>query len=195
MKTIRKNLAAVMVAFMMFAIAMSSCSKRVGTTTLVIQDSCRHYYPILQGQELEVSYRIANIGKDPLVLTDINPSCGCISVEGEHNNIIMPDKEQTLRFKFDSSKYVGEAKLKIYLFGNIPGGMSILYFDVNVVPPSSASPDYEEYYYENEKLQKLANNFVNGAENERGYWINDGEYPEDYSMTYNRYPWREKQMK
>lgn len=174
----------------------NTCSKEVMPTEVLVQDSIRHYYPMIQGQELTIKYRVANIGKDPLVITDIQPSCGCISIDGEHNNIILPQKEQTFAFTFSSDKFVGEVEHQIYMYGNIANkdSMIVLYFSTNVVVPTSASPDYEENYFEKERTDNL----VKGNSNDnltKGYYINNGDYPEDYEKNYKKYPWREKSDK
>ncbi|MCR5003824.1 MAG: DUF1573 domain-containing protein [Bacteroidales bacterium] len=187
------NIALVMTATVIASLATNSCGKKVEYTSILVQDSIRHYYPMIQGQELEIAYRIANIGKEPLVLIDIVPSCGCISTDGKINNIILPDKELTLQFRYNSSKSVGLVEEKIYLYGNIePDGEAVLKFDVNVVAPYGKSPDYEEHYYEESKLERLIKGTTAGYEQERGYWIDSNEYPENYSRYYNKYPWRER---
>ena len=57
---------------------LSGCKKKVRPTTMVIKDSVRHYYPIKQGQQLDIMFTITNTGDAPLVISDIQPSCGCI---------------------------------------------------------------------------------------------------------------------
>lgn len=184
------NMALVLAATVAAALASNSCGKKVAYTSIIVQDSIRHYYPMIQGQQLVLGYRIANIGKEPLVLVDIVPSCGCISVDKKINNVILPGKSLTLQFKFDSSKSVGYVDQKIYLYGNIkPDGEAVLLFDTNVVPPYHKSPDYEEQFYEDKKLETLIQGSIQGTAQERGYWIDLGEYPEDYSRYYDKYPW------
>lgn len=189
---LNKILLALFVPFAMISLcSLHGCSRTVKPTALIIRDSVRHYYPLLQGEQLEIQWEIANVGKDPLVLTAIHPSCGCIEVDRGSNNVILPNKEMTLKFIFDSSKNSGYVEHKIYLYGNIaPDGMAVLVFDTNIVPRSNASPDYEERYYDNEKAERMLKGLTNGFENERGYWIDNGDYPSDYSRSYKKYPWK-----
>ena len=155
-------------------------------------DSVRHYYSVLQGQEIEMTWRIANVGEYPLVFSDIQPSCGCISADGEDNNIVLPHSESKLKFIFRTEKYVGYVHHTIRCFGNIqPNGMMELTFDTNVVPPYSASPDYEDVY--NQWLEDNARleGFMDEAANERGYWTDDG----GFSKSHAKYPWKEEKKK
>ena len=170
--------------------ALSSCKKKVENTSIVIMDPSRHYYAMLQGTDLELSWRIANAGTEPLVLTDIQPSCGCIVEDLDDNNIIPPGKEATLKFVFHTEKNTGYVRHKIRLFGNIkPDGMAVMVFDTNIVPPNGEH-DYEELYIErNEKdLSDGVTTLVDGNTGQRGYWTDDNEY----SRSSKRYPWREE---
>lgn len=166
----------------------TSCRKKVELTRVMVEDSIRHYYPLVQGTDLVLSCRIANTGKTPLVLTDIQPSCGCIAENLNDNNVVPPGKIGNFRFTYRSERNSGYVKHAIRFFGNIePEGIAVLTFDVNVVPPALGSPDYEELHKEREEYDIAAGikSLVDGEANQRGYWVND----KDYSRGYNRYNW------
>ena len=169
---------------------VASCKKEVKMTSIIVQDSIRHYYPMVQGTDLELSYRIANTGKDPLVLTDIQPSCGCISHDLDKNNIVLPGEEALFKFTLHSDAYTGYVRHTIRLYGNIyPKGMACLIFDTNVVQPAQGSPDYEERQKNREDLDivKGVKELVDGTSSQRGYWTDMNEY----SRGYNKYLWKE----
>lgn len=63
----------------------------------------RHYYPILEGEELWITYGIWNTDKNPMVINEIQTSCGCI-VADEGKRIIPPGHDERLMFRYDSSK-------------------------------------------------------------------------------------------
>ena len=168
----------------------TSCSKEVKMTNVIVQDSIRHYYPLVQGTDMELSWRIANVGKDPLVLTDIQPSCGCISEDLDKNNIVLPGEETTLKFHFRTEGNSGYVRHTIRLYGNIfPKGMTCLIFDTNVVAPALGSPDYEERYKSRNERDVAAGikTLVDGDEAQRGYWTDLNEY----SRGYNKYLWKD----
>ena len=145
-----------------------SCTNRVAFTTVEIKDQVRHYYPILQGQELQVIVRITNTGKVPLVIKDIQPSCGCILVENDHEMVVPPDRFVFATLRYDSRKNVGKVEHSVRFWGNIsPGGMAEMRFDVNVVPDASYHHDYEEMYDKAESMKKLRE-FVDGTNGEHG---------------------------
>ena len=154
--------------YICFLAALMSCTNRVAYTTVEIKDPVRHYYPILQGQDLLVMVRISNTGKVPLVIKDIQPSCGCIILENDHEIVVPPGRSIFASMKYDSRKNVGKVEHTVRFWGNIlPQGMAEMRFDVNVVPDASYHHDYEEMYDQNESMKKLKD-FVDGTNGEHG---------------------------
>ena len=169
----RKTISGILAAVVMLALSSltSGCERRILPTALCVTDSVRHYYPIVAGEKLNFSFVLRNIGDSPLLLDDIQPSCGCIA--GKLNaNVIPPHDSLTVAFTFDSSKNVGYVKHAIRLYGNIlPRGMATLVFDVNVVPPSDHDPDYEEVYHEQQAASSTLEELVDGKPSEKGYYV------------------------
>ena len=154
-------------------LALVSCSSRVSYTTVDIKDPVRHYYPILQGQELSVMIRLQNKGKVPLVIKDIQPSCGCIILESDHEMVVPPERSMMVTLRYDSRKNVGKVEHAIRFWGNIePTGMAEMRFDVNVVPDANYHHDYEEIYDKTETLQSLKD-MVDGfiSQTGLGYYV------------------------
>lgn len=170
-------------------ISFTSCRKEVGTTSVLVLDSIRHYYPVVMGEELEMVYRIANIGTEPLVITDIQPSCGCVVSDGETETIIPPGEESRISFKFDTNKNVGYVRHTIHIFGNIkPDGQALMTFDCNIVPPTNASVDYEENWHERKAKEIAIKGLVDGTSGQKGYWTDAGHA----SRSHAKYPWQER---
>lgn len=161
---------------------MTSCTKTMTNTTLMIQDSIRHYYPLVQGMDLTLYWRVANTGHEPLVLTDVQPSCGCIVETTDGNNVILPGKQQILKFIFKSSKYNGYVHHTIRLFGNIaPEGMASMSFDLEVVPSTSEYRDYEDIqrHLQDDSSTPAPELTTKDAMDRatRDYWTNAEDYP------------------
>ena len=152
-------------------VALVGCSRKVQYTTVEIKDPVRHYYPILQGQELSVMIRLQNKGKVPLVIKDIQPSCGCIILESDHEMVVPPERSMMVTLRYDSRKNVGKVEHSVRFWGNIsPEGWTEMRFDVNVVPDASYHHDYEELFDKSESANKLKD-FVEGmGEHGMGYY-------------------------
>ena len=150
-----------------------SCTSRVQFTTVEIKDPIRHYYPILQGQDLTVIVRVNNTGKVPLVVKDIQPSCGCIILESDHEMVVPPERYMYVTLRYDSKKNVGKVEHTIRFWGNIyPEGLAEMRFDVNVVPDASYHHDYEELFDKETSGQRLRDMVDgSGADTGLGYYV------------------------
>ena len=140
-----------------FPFFLSGCKKKVRPTTMVIKDSVRHYYPIKQGQQLDIMFTITNTGDAPLVIS----------------HIIIPE-EGIRQFKatYNSIKNIGEVVHRIRIFGNmLPNGKAELTFDVNVVPDADYTRDYEELFQEFNAKNGIVKEMVDGKESELGYYV------------------------
>ena len=172
MRRNKKNIQIILLVFGIFVLI--SCKKQIQPTTLEIKDPDRHYYPILQGQELDLVFQVTNTGKNPLVIQDIQPSCGCIVEKGKFHNIIPPEGKENLALTYNSTKNIGLVAHSIRIYGNIAdSGMVEIKFDVNVVPNADYTRDYEQLFKElnikNETVKKL----VDGEEAELGYYVGE----------------------
>lgn len=156
----------------------AGCNKQIRNTTVYVEDSVRHYFPIRQGEELSILYNIENTGEEPLIIQDIHTSCGCIIMEQDAKRLIPPNGNSYLHLKYNSRKNVGEVKHTVRIYGNIePYGMKILRFIVNVVPNPDYTRDYEELYRET-TLGSGVGDIVDGEMRDKGYYIK-GYYPEE----------------
>ena len=148
---------------------LCACSRKVAYTTVEIKDPIRHYYPILRGQELTIVVRVTNTGKVPLVIKDIQPSCGCIILDSDAEKVIPPDRFMFVMLNYDSRKNVGRVEHSIRFWGNIsPEGMAEMRFDVNVVPDANYHHDYEELYDKDPDRLSTIRDWVDGVGGETG---------------------------
>ena len=148
------------------------CKRRLGPTNIEVEDSIRHYYPVRQGQQLNIVYKIGNKGPEPLKITDIQPSCGCIILAQDAERVIPPGGTTYLQMKYNSNKNTGYVQHTVRIFGNIaPHGLAILRFDVNVVPDADYTRDYEQLYKEYNLKNGIVDDIVGGKERDKGYYV------------------------
>ncbi len=168
----------------------SGCKKKIQPTALMVEDSVRHYYPVVAGDEVNISFKVVNIGDDPFLIDDIQPSCGCIVSDQTNVKSIPPHDTLTLAFTFETDKNVGYVRHCIRLFGNVlPKGFATMVFDINIVPPSDNTPDYEETYTEEKKESGNVKELVDGKASQKGYFVDPSNKTD--SRTHVKYPWRE----
>ena len=158
-----------LVSFLLLVLLLCGCSNKVAYTTVEIRDPVRHYYPILRGQELTIVIRIDNTGKVPLVIKDIQPSCGCINLDNNSEKVIPPERFMYVMLTYDSRKNVGKVEHAVRFWGNIsPSGMAEMRFDVNVVPDANYHHDYEELHDQDKSRLPQIRDLVDGLGSETG---------------------------
>lgn len=168
---------------------LGSCRKNIGMTTVHVPDSVRHYYPILTGEILNLSFLLENTGDQPLIIRDIQTSCGCIVPELD-TRMLLPGKQVRLLFKYESAKNIGYVEHTIRIYGNIkPNGVYKLKFDTNVVTHADYTRDYEELYKEEVERSNIIRGLVDGDESEKGYWTDDISHD---SRSQKQYFWRKE---
>ena len=142
-KNIARNSIGIAVVLMVGILSLTSCHKRLEPTAIQIDDSIRHYPATILGDDLEMVYVVRNIGKDMLMISDIQPAVPTIEVDKANVDMIPPGEEAALKFIYHSDKNIGLARHIIRIFGNIyPSGVAQIIFDTHVVRPSIDLSDY-----------------------------------------------------
>lgn len=158
------------------AVGFGSCKKKeLKEADVVITDPDRHYYPVIQGQYLPIQYEIENISDEPLVIQEIQTSCGCLIPKDELPIIVLPNKKNTIKLAYNSNKNTGYVDHQIYLYGNFKdSALRVLTFDTHVVPPADYTRDYEVLYQEEmEKGVPSLKDMVDGTSVNKGYYTDE----------------------
>jgi hypothetical protein len=163
---------------LLIVISLSSCNFRkpsietVEKTKMEIENPERHYYPILRGSEITAEYKFYNRGNQPLIIYDVQASCGCIEVDFPTSSIGKDDFGFII-LDYDSAKNIGYVEFYITIVANTEKDVfTTIKFDLNVVTSPHYTQDYEEIYLDRRK-KKLAGE-VDGDLTQQGYYM-DGE--------------------
>jgi hypothetical protein len=101
-------------------------------TTVQWLDSVKNFGRIMEGQKLEVIFRLKNTGKKPLVIQSVTPSCGC-TVPQIPEEPVMPGAEANIKAVFDSQGRTGTNHKTLTVVANTIGNQShVLEFNVEV---------------------------------------------------------------
>lgn len=148
-------------------LAFASCQKELKPATVVVKDPVRHYYPVLQGETLEVSYEIENTSENPLFIKEIQTTCGCIVPKTDLPIIILPQKSGFVQVGFNTIKNTGYVCHYIYCYGNFKDSTYIeLQFDTNVVPRADYIRDYEQLWHEQTTVHRSTFGYEPGTPND-----------------------------
>lgn len=150
-----------------------SCDVKSRKTTIAVVDNDRHYYPILRGQEKEITFVLKNTGEHPFLLDEIFTSCGCLKVSEKSSIKSIPVGEKGfLKLNYIATSNIGYADYYITLYGNFDSlTKKEIKFDINIVPDALYIKDYEELYKELKESNKIKQ-IIDGKESERGYYMN-----------------------
>lgn len=164
--------------------AIQFWQKTLEPTSMQIKDPIRHYFPIVQGDELSITCEITNTGNSDLSITDIQPSNFSISMDTSMPGIIPRGKSEILHFTFHSEKNLGLTTHIIRFFGNIAGcDYDSLVFDTHIVRPTIDGSDYEEVYFRNKR--DAFDVLIDGDLGQKNYWTdNDTDADSSYIHTY-----------
>jgi hypothetical protein len=88
---------------------------------------------IYQGEKVEHTFKFVNSGKEPLVITNVQVTCGCTTPKGWPRDPIMPGGKAELVVLFDSSNKIGRQNKVVTVVSNASGGNSQISFSANVL--------------------------------------------------------------
>src|ERR1700689_2759685 len=83
------------------------------TTIQWLDSTNKDFGTIASGQKLEMSFRFKNSGDKPLVITRVQPSCGCTVAE-QPTEPVAPGNEGTIKAVFDSEHNEGVNQKTIF---------------------------------------------------------------------------------
>jgi len=89
-------------------------------TSIEWQQQSIDFGKITEGQKLEVVYHFKNTGSKPLIISKVEPGCGCTVAETP-TEPIAPGKEGTIKGAFDSNNRVGTQHKSIFVSANTKG--------------------------------------------------------------------------
>ena len=160
---------------MFFVIVISfafvSCDKRLKPASVILVDPVRHYYPVIQGEMMNISYEIENTSDNPLFIQEVQTTCGCLVPRAELPIVILPHKAGFLNLTFNTIKNTGYVDHLIYCYGNFQDSTCVEFeFDTNVVPRADYIRDYEQLWQEQTTKDGSLRTFVDGMPGQKGYY-------------------------
>lgn len=86
---------------------------------------------VKEGSVVEVSWRFKNTGTKPLIVSNVNASCGCTVAE-KPEEPIAPGGQGVIKAKFDSKDRMGVQRKDVYVLTNTSQEPQQLSFSVEV---------------------------------------------------------------
>lgn len=161
-------------------LVFAGCEKKLEPVSVEITDPDRHYYPVIQGELLGITYDIENTSNKPLFIQEIQTTCGCMFAEDKLPIVIPPHHTGKVHFTYNSTKNTGYVEHYAWLYGNFTDSIyRELKFDTNVVPPRDYTRDYEELYHQVLTKSPDLKDLVDGKTTDKGYYTDNGGDPRE----------------
>lgn len=103
------------------------------STSIALSESNFDFGKIKKGDKVEHVYEITNTGKNPLVISEVKPGCGCTAPDFTKEPI-MPGKKGKITLHFDSSNFDGNVQKYADVFANVEKSPIKLTFTANIQP-------------------------------------------------------------
>ena len=103
-----------------------------GAAISIIGNETINFGKIIQGEKVNLEFKIKNTGTGNLKITKAKASCGCTKLEYP-KEIIKPDNKERIKVTFNSNK-TGEQKKNITLTTNATPSIKILTIEGMVLP-------------------------------------------------------------
>ncbi|MBI3218458.1 MAG: DUF1573 domain-containing protein [Bacteroidetes bacterium] len=88
---------------------------------------------IYKGDKVQHTYKFTNTGTLPLIITNVEVTCGCTIPKGWPRDPIMPGNRGELQVQFDSSGKFGRQNKVVTVVSNSRYGNSQITFSANVL--------------------------------------------------------------
>ncbi|AYZ13939.1 DUF1573 domain-containing protein [Chryseobacterium arthrosphaerae] len=103
------------------------------STTVALSESNFDFGKIKKGDKVEHVYEVTNTGKNPLIISEVRPGCGCTAPDFTKEPI-MPGKKGKITLHFDSSSFDGNVQKYADVFANVEKAPIKLTFTANIQP-------------------------------------------------------------
>jgi Protein of unknown function (DUF1573). len=102
-------------------------------TTIALSENNFDFGKIKKGDKVEHVYEVTNTGKNPLVISEVKPGCGCTAPDFTKEPI-MPGKKGKITLHFDSTNFDGNVSKFADVFANVEKTPVKLTFTANIQP-------------------------------------------------------------
>lgn len=88
-----------------------------------------------QGDKVEHTFRFTNTGNQPLVITNVEVTCGCTTPKGWPRDPIPPGDKSEIVVAFNSAGKYGRQNKVVKVISNATSTSNQVMFTANVLPP------------------------------------------------------------
>lgn len=120
-------------SFLLILISFLSVGQSQRGPSITWDKNTYDFGDIIQGEKVEHTFRFTNTGTDPLVITNVEVTCGCTTPKGWPRDPINPGGKGEITVQFDSTHKIGRQNKVATVVSNALAGNSQITFSVNVL--------------------------------------------------------------
>ena len=128
------KLSILLIAFLLIE-GLSTVNAQTASTGAVItwEVNAHDFGEIIAGEKVEHTLKFSNSGTEPLVITNVQVTCGCTTPKGWPRDPIAPGKRAELVVQFNSTGKIGRQNKVVTVISNAAGGNSQVTFTATVL--------------------------------------------------------------
>ena len=112
---------------------MIKAATSIPLTTVALAQAHYEFGNIKKGDKKDHVYEITNTGKNPLVISEVKPGCGCTAPDYTKDPIL-PGQKGKITLSFDSTSFDGHVEKYADVYANVEKAPMRLTFSANVQP-------------------------------------------------------------
>jgi hypothetical protein len=105
---------------------------KVDGPVLAFEKNTHDFGDIVQGDKVEHVFKFTNTGNEPLIITNIQVTCGCTAPEWPRNPI-MPGAKGEIKIAFNSAGKIGRQNKTVTVVSNAANDENTISFVTNIL--------------------------------------------------------------
>lgn len=115
------------------AFAQSAEPTKVAGPYFTWETTSHDFGDIFQGDKVEYTYKFTNTGTEPIVITNVNVTCGCTTPKGWPRDPIPPGAKGEIVVAFNSAGKMGKQNKVVTVISNAANETNQVVFTTNVL--------------------------------------------------------------
>ena len=118
----------------LFSISLISLAQDKQSGPVISWEKGTHDFgDIHQGDKVDHTYVFTNTGNEPLIITNVQVTCGCTTPKGWPKDPIPPGAKAEISISFNSAGKIGKQNKVITIVSNAVGTNNTISFTTNVL--------------------------------------------------------------
>lgn len=121
-----------------FGLFAQNATPKQNGPVITWEKSSHDFGDIMQGDKVEHTYVFTNTGNEPLIVTNVNVTCGCTTPKGWPKDPIQPGAKGEIIVAFNSAGKSGKVNKVVTVVSNSVGENNQVSFNTNIATKAEA---------------------------------------------------------